>query len=100
MPTLSVIHSRVSILRKALGIFSRAHLETEKLFEELQAQSMLYIKEQFSMEDDKFKLEGSTWEEFFKAREAAEKEGTLSEFDQLILEQITPMFERLTSGGA
>lgn len=47
------------------------------------------------MEDDKFKLEGSTWEQFFKAREKAEKEGTLDEFNQQLIAQMGPALQQL-----
>ena len=80
---------------KPLGMFSRAHLETEELFTHLQAEAMLYIKEQFGMEDDSFKIEGATWSQFFKERERAEKEGTLDQFDSMVLEQMTPILQQL-----
>lgn len=78
---------------KPLGMFSRAHIESEEMFTQLQAEAMLYIKEQFSMEDDSFKLEGATWDQFFKERERAEKEGTLDQFDQMVLEQMMPAIQ-------
>lgn len=81
--------------KKPLGIFAKAHLESERLFTELQAEAMLYLKEQFSMEDDSFKLEGATWEEFFKRRDKAIQEGTLDQFDQELLAQMGPLMEQL-----
>ena len=80
---------------KPLGMFSRAHIETEEMFSQLQALSMLYIKEQFGMEDDSFKLEGASWEQFFKERERAEKEGTIDQFDKMVLEQIMPAIQQM-----
>ena len=80
---------------KPLGIYSRAHLEAEELFSQFQAEALLFIKQQFSMEDDSFKLEGASWEQFFKERERAEKEGTLDEFDKLVLEQMMPAIQQL-----
>lgn len=56
---------------------------------------MLYIKQQFGLEDDSFKLEGATWEQFFGARERAEKEGTLDEFDKSLMAQMMPAMEQL-----
>lgn len=78
-----------------MGIFSKAHLESEELFTQFQAQALLYIKEQFSVEDDKFILEGATWDQFFKAREKAEKEGTLDDFDRQLAEQLMPAMQQL-----
>lgn len=80
---------------KPLGMFSRAHLEAEELFSQFQAEALLFIKQQFGMEDDKFKLEGSTWEQFFRARERAEREGTLDDFDKSIMEQMMPAMQQL-----
>ena len=84
---------------KPLGIFSRAHLETEELFSQFQAMTLLYIKEQFALEDDSFKLEGATWEEFFKERERAEKEGTLDQFDKMVLESVMPSIQAIMQQG-
>ena len=84
---------------KPLGIFSRAHLETEELFSQFQAMTLLYIKEQFALEDDSFKLEGATWEEFFKERERAEKEGTLDQFDKMVLESVMPSIQSIMQQG-
>lgn len=81
--------------KRPLGIFSRAHLESEELFTEFQAKALLYIKEQFSLEDDIFILEGSSWNQFFAAREKAEKEGTLDEFDRQLSEQLMPAMQQL-----
>lgn len=80
---------------RPLGIFSRAHLESEELFSHYQAQALLYIKQQFGLEDDSFKIEGATWDEFFKARERAEKEGTLDDFDRSVSEQIMPIINQI-----
>ena len=84
---------------KPLGIFSRAHLETEELFSQFQAMTLLYIKQQFALEDDSFKLEGATWEEFFKERERAEKEGTLDQFDKMVLESVMPSIQSIMQQG-
>ena len=84
---------------KPLGIFSRAHLETEELFSQFQAMTLLYIKQQFALEDDSFKLEGATWEEFFKERERAEKEGTLDQFDKMVLESVMPSIQAIMAQG-
>ena len=84
---------------KPLGIFSRAHLETEELFSQFQAMTLLYIKQQFALEDDRFKLEGATWEEFFKERERAEKEGTLDQFDKMVLESVMPSIQSIMQQG-
>ena len=84
---------------KPLGIFSRAHLETEELFSQFQAMTLLYIKQQFALEDDSFKLEGATWEEFFKERERAEKEGTLDQFDKMVLESVMPSIQAIMQQG-
>lgn len=80
---------------KPLGIFSRAHLESEELFSEFQAMALIYIKEQFGLEADEFKLEGSTWDQFFKAREKYENEGRLDEFDQMLAKQLQPAMQQL-----
>ena len=84
---------------KPLGIFSRAHLETEELFSQFQAMTLLYIKQQFALEDDSFKLEGATWEEFFTERERAEKEGTLDQFDKMVLESVMPSIQSIMQQG-
>lgn len=81
--------------KRPLGMFSRAHIETEELFTQFQAEAMLYLKQQFALEDDSFKLEGATWDRFFKERERAEKEGTLDDFDKLVLEQMMPAIQQL-----
>lgn len=47
------------------------------------------------MEEDKFTLEGATWDQFFKARERAEAEGTLDEFDQQLAAQLMPAMQQL-----
>ena len=80
---------------KAIGAFAKAHLETEELFTEFQAEAMLYLKEQYSMEDDSFKLEEATWEQFFRAKEKAQKEGTLDQFEQQLAAQLGPLLQQL-----
>ena len=81
--------------KRPLGIFSRAHLESEELFTQFQGLALLYIKEQFSFEDTSFKLEGSTWDQFFKERESAEKEGRLDEFEKSLMDQLMPAMQQL-----
>ena len=61
--------------------------------------TLLYIKQQFALEDDSFKLEGATWEEFFKERERAEKEGTLDQFDKMVLESVMPSIQSIMQQG-
>ena len=86
----------VSIVpKRPLGIFSKAHLESEELFTELQGLALLYIKEQFSLENASFKLEGATWDQFFRERERAEQEGRLDEFEQSLMEQLMPAMQQL-----
>lgn len=88
------------IVPKPLGIFAKAHLETEALFSELQAESMLYIQEAFSMEQDSFKLEGASWEEFFQRKAQAEKDGKLDEFDAQLMQELLPLIQSMIEQGA
>lgn len=80
---------------KPMGIFSKSHLEAEELFAQFQAEALLFIKEQFSFETDEFKLEGMTWDQFFKTRERFEKEGRLDEFNQQLASQLMPAMQQL-----
>ena len=78
-----------------IGMFAKAHLDVEALFTEFQAEAMLYLKEQYSMADDSFKLEEATWEQFFRAKEKAQKEGTLDQFEQQLASQLEPLLQSL-----
>lgn len=80
--------------KKALGLFSKATMEGLRLAESYQAQAVMYIKEQFAVENtDEIKLEGLTWDKFIKQLESADKNDTNVEFERQIADLLGPVIE-------
>ena len=80
-------------------MFAKAHVESIKRAELLQAQAALYIQEQFGFEDEpELTLEKLTWERFIRDLDDADRNETRDEFDEKIgrmLEQLMPaVFEQ------
>lgn len=75
--------------RRALGRFSKGTVESLKRAEAMQAEAVLFIKEEFSTEDDpKLELEGLSWDRFIRDLESAEKNDTKEEFDRVVADML------------
>ena len=81
---------------RPLGIFARAMFEAIEKSEAMQAAAAIYIKEEFSVEDDpKLELEGLEWESFITQLETARLEGREEEFEAELAKLITPLIQQV-----
>ncbi len=84
---------------RPVGMFAKAHVESIKRAELLQAQAALYIQEQFGFEDEpELTLEGLTWDRFVRDLDSADRNDTRDEFDEkigrLVGELLPAVFEQ------
>ncbi len=80
--------------KKGLGLYSTATIESLRRAEGFQAQAVMYIKQQFAVEDDEeLKLEGLTWDKFIRQLESSDKNGTSDEFERQIADLLGPVVE-------
>lgn len=85
----------------ATGMYSKAMFDGIQRAEAMQAEAVLYIMEQFSVEDpDEIKLEELTLERLVTMLDRADKAGTRGELEAKLAELFMPAVQQiLTMGG-
>ena len=84
---------------RPVGMFAKAHMETIKRAELLQAQAALYIQEQFGFEDEpEMTLENLSWDRFVRELDSADRNDTRDACDEkigrLVSELLPAVFEQ------
>ncbi len=80
---------------RPLGVFAKAMFLAIEKSGAMQAAAAMYIKEEFSVEDDpKLKLEGLEWEDFITQLETARLEGREEEFEAELAQLIMPLIQQ------
>ena len=75
-------------MKNPKGDFSRLSVTAMERAEELQILATAYIKEAFNVESDEVDIRTMTYQDFLKALDVANKNGTREAFEQRLAEQL------------
>ena len=75
-------------MRNAKGDFSRLSITAMARAEELQLLATAYIKEAFNVESDEVDIRTMTFQDFLRALDTANKNGTREEFEKRLATQL------------
>ena len=87
-PSLWALDQGLTSIKNAKGDFSRLSVTAMARAEELQLLATAYIKEAFNVESDEVDIRTMTFQDFLRALDVANKNGTREEFEKRLATQL------------